>query len=332
MNDTTIEWTDLSWNPATGCTPVSEGCANCYARRMAQRLRGRFGYPTDEPFRVTLHPERLEEPLSLRKPRRIFVCSMGDLFHPDVPGDYLDEVFDVMERAPQHTFILLTKRPERMALWMQERYGLGCERFHQDVPEKADGFMCRTDPWGRPSHVWVGVTCENQAAADERIPILLQTPAAVRWVSVEPMLGPVDFGRWLVCKDCARWGVTAGGRPNNFGGYEMNCGLPQLNWVVCGGETGPGARPMHPDWVRSLRDQCQAADVPFLLKHRGEYLSLPELADAGITLSAVDAMNANTMGCGLYRVGRKRAGRLLDGREWNEYPRFAHNAEGRSTT
>ena len=237
---TKIEWTTETWNPITGCTPISEGCANCYAKRMANRLRGRCGYPEDDPFRVTVHEDRWETPFRWRKPRRVFVSSMGDLFHGDVPNDVLHRVFAVICQAKEHVFQVLTKRPERMRAYMKEwgRY---------PTPEMM--------PWPVPN-LWLGVTAENQARADERIPVLLDTPAAVRFVSVEPMLEGINL-------------TQASGGPKNgsvlvwFGGAPDG---PRIHWVICGGETGPGARTMDPAWARSLRDQCGAAGVPFFFK------------------------------------------------------------------
>lgn len=174
MNTTTIEWATHTWNPVTGCSPISEGCENCYAKRMAQRLRGRCGYPEDDPFKVTRHDNRLLQPLKLRKPSRIFVCSMGDLFHEDVPNDYIDQVFGVMTHVSveHHTFLILTKRPERMRRYISS---LDCQ------------------DWGLPrGNIWLGVTVENNNNL-WRIEELLQIPAAVRFVSIEPMLGPVDL-------------------------------------------------------------------------------------------------------------------------------------------
>lgn len=215
MNDTKIEYVDKTWSPITGCTAVSAGCENCYARRMANRLRGRYGYPQDEPFKVTLHADRLDQPLYWRKPRRIFVCSMGDLFHKHVPSYFMNEVLVRCVRQSRHQFLLLTKRPERMLKCFSTM-----EKIHPNL--------------------WLGVSVENQETADERIPILLQIPAAVRFVSVEPMLGPVDINR--------DWHT------------------PVIDWVICGAETGPGARPMDIQWAYSLGDQCVDADVPFFFK------------------------------------------------------------------
>lgn len=231
---TKIEWATDVWNPITGCTPISEGCQNCYAKRMANRLAGRYGYPKDDPFKVTSHNGHVYlKPTKWKKPRRIFVCSMGDLFHRDVDVDsqIYPSIIHMVRRTPQHTYLFLTKRPEKMK-WV-------CERI-----------------WGNdlPKNAWFGVTAENQQRADERIPILLQIPTAVHFVSVEPMLGPVDMKNWL--KESVVRHHT----------------VPQeINWVICGGETGPNARPMESDWARLLRDQCGAVGVPFFFKKHGDW-------------------------------------------------------------
>lgn len=255
-----IEWTDATWSPVTGCTPISEGCQNCYARRMAKRLAGRCGYPKDEPFRVTLHPERLDEPLKWKKPRKVFVCSMGDLFHEDVPDEFVWKVFDVMFEAggDKHIYLILTKRPERM---------------HK--------FIRNIEDWdsSEAPHIWLGVTAENQQRADERIPILLQIPAAVRFISVEPMLGPIRLQRdWLMCPGGAEYGhgmsltrVHAGGCCDRH---------PRIHWVICGSESGPNHRKTKIEWIRDLREQCISANVPFFLKQmeiNGRMVKMPEL-------------------------------------------------------
>lgn len=299
MGATKIEWADEVWNPVTGCTPVSAGCENCYARRVANRLRGRFGYPADDPFRVTVHPDRLEEPTRWRKPRRIFVCSMGDLFHEDVPPGAVASVVAVMMKCKRHTFIVLTKRPERMRAAMESWPLL--------------------DPL---PNVWFGVSVENQPAADERIPHLLKIPASVHMVSVEPMLGAVDLERVLWPglsnhrvdvlrggywnKAGIRWGGASADLGEPKGGFTNHSDIPgRASWVICGGETGPGARPMSLEWSRSLRDQCQAAGVPFFFKSHG------------------DARGWKQESCGRWvrwPVHPKSERRLLDGREWNEFP------------
>lgn len=224
---TNIEWTNETWNPVHGCTKVSAGCLNCYAERMARRLAGRHGYPNiSHHFDVTLRPDRLEEPLRWRKPRMIFVCSMGDLFHEDVPFSFVERVWDTMIKANQHTFQVLTKRPDRMQQF--------ADRWPVDFV---------------PPNIWLGVTAENQEMVDERVPILLDTPAAVRFVSVEPMLGQIDLFTKLITIQ------RVGARD-----------WVHLNWVIVGAETGPAKRPMELDWARSVRNQCVAADVPFFFK------------------------------------------------------------------
>lgn len=235
---TKIEWAEQVWNPVTGCTKVSAGCKNCYAERMATRLRGRHGYPADEPFRVTLHPGRLDEPMRWRKPRRVFVNSMSDLFHEYVPDEFIDRVFAVMACAPQHQFLVLTKRPNRMRDW--------CQRI-------ARGPALET--WPLPN-VWLGVSAEDQLAADRRIPILLDTPAAVRFVSAEPLLEPVVLIDYL---------------PDTHDGHRDPRGGPWLDWVIVGGESGSGARRCDVKWVRAIVGQCQAAGVSVFVKQLGAH-------------------------------------------------------------
>jgi len=223
-----IGWCDATWNPVTGCSPESEGCLNCWAKRLAEtRLRGRIGYDLKEPFDVTFHPNRLDEPLKLKKPSMIFVSSMGDLFHPDVQDQWLLDIWHVMEHSPQHTFLVLTKRPLI-----------------------ARSFLLSREPI---KHIWIGVTAENQARADERIPILLSIPAAKHFVSVEPMLGPVDLRFNDEEEDCD--GCMEDRRHN-------------LNWVIAGPETGPNKRPCKDEWIEDLHKQSEAAGVPFWDKRK----------------------------------------------------------------
>lgn len=253
MTKTSIEWADEVWNPVTGCNKVSQGCKHCYAETIANRFWA-TQYPPNEdgsPRKFTdvrVHPERLDDPLKWRKPRRVFVNSMSDLFHDDVPDSFIADVWFAMMQANKHTYMILTKRARRMAEVVQSLYP-GESQPHAN---------CR--------HIWLGVSVEDQATADERIPLLLQTPAAVRFVSYEPALGPVDLNKKeLICEAWSRGGYTIG---------------TYLDWVIMGGESGPGARPMHPDWARSVRDQCQAAGVPFFLKQmyvNGELAKMPEL-------------------------------------------------------
>ena len=240
MSTSKIGWTDATWNPVTGCTPCSEGCAHCYAARMAKRLAGRFGYPEGDGFAVAVHPgDRFTAPLRWSKPRRVFVCSMGDLFHEDVPYEAIAAVWDVMGDCPQHQFQVLTKRPARMLE------------------------IVRALNLSAAPHVWLGVTAENQQRADERIPLLLQMPDAVRFVSVEPMLGPVDLAAYVGRYHCGGCVGDPGGDPDCPGHDDL------LDWVICGAETGPGARPMATGWATDLEDQCNAAGVPFFFKQWG---------------------------------------------------------------
>lgn len=310
-----IEWTDETWNPVTGCTPVSEGCANCYAKRMANRLRGRYGYPKNDPFRVTFHPDKLDKPLHWKKPRMVFVSSMGDLFHKDVKSEWINIVWHKAFNLPQHTFQILTKRPDRMLEWTRKADRM-LEWTRKAAKVKAWPIE---EIW--PENVWLGVTAENQKCADERIPILLQIPAAVRFVSVEPMLGPVDLSPWI-CKSCKNGTVASPLliHPKYGGGCGVCTNKPKLDQVICGGESGPGARPMHPNWARDLRDQCQDAGVPFFFKQNGAWA--PEHA---LNSNITPARGFHTChefpgGQKVYKVGKKQAGRLLDGREWNGMP------------
>lgn len=251
MNKTSIEWTELSWNPVTGCTPISPGCAHCYAKRMAKRLAGRCGYPAaPNEFTPTYHPQRLNEPRKIKRPSRIFVASMGDLFHNQIPWEYVVEIFRVMYECPQHIFQVLTKRPLNAQHFMQ-----WAQRYK---------FMQKPLP-----NVWLGVTAENQEQANKRIPVLLQIPAVVRFVSVEPLLGRLDLTRWLTATTGQHWqeGHPESPYPERPGGYTE--WWPCLNWLICGGETGPGARYMEREWARSLLAQCLEAKVPFFFKSWG---------------------------------------------------------------
>jgi len=229
-----IEWTETTWNPVTGCTKVSEGCENCYAERFAIRLQG-MGVPKyKNGFKLTIHPEALQEPLHWRKPRLVFVCSMSDLFHPDVPTNFIRKLFEIMSNLEQHTFQVLTKRPKRM--------------------KELSKFLF----WTR--NIWVGTTVENDKYY-HRIYNLVEVPAKVRFISAEPLLGPLH-----------------------------NLPLKGINWVIVGGESGPGARYISPAWVREIRDRCVDSGVAFFFKQWGG-------------------------------VNKKRNGRVLDNKIWNEYPK-----------
>ena len=246
---TKIEWADEVWNPITGCSKISPGCANCYAERFAKRLAGRCGYPQDNPFQIKVHDDRLENIDFGKKPKRIFVCSMGDLFHSFVPKAAIDNVLEIIAAHPQHTFIVLTKRPDNI-----------------------DGMLYDPDPETAPArelgggdylpNLWIGISAENQKYYDERIEYLLKIPAKKRIVSLEPLLGPIRLGEHI----------------------------KNLDWVIVGGESGNFQRPydqlINPDWVRSIRDQCVYAGVPFFFK----------------------------------RWGLSKKGRELDGKTWEQFP------------
>lgn len=312
-----IEWTDSTWNPIRGCTRVSEGCRNCYAERVAARFSGE-GQPYEGLARMTsqgplwtgkikLVEEHLNDPLRWKKPRLIFVNSMSDLFHEGVPDSFIDRVFAVMALSPQHTFQVLTKRPERMSryLWSAERR----------VASLA-GYSTNEGDWYKwpLKNVWLGVSIEDQKTADERIPLLLQTPAAVRWLSAEPLLGPINF-RWEPYAHEAT-GETYREYLERHGKVNQYEALRQISWVVAGGESGPGARPMHPDWARSLRDQCAEARVPFFFKQFGDWW--PGIGNVTYPPSA--PLHEWPDGHWARRVGKKLAGRVLDGRTWDEFP------------
>jgi protein gp37 len=306
-----IEWTEVTWNPTVGCAKVSPGCDNCYAIRTAARFQGSPAYAgtvhrgqsgLDWTGTVNSLPDRLDAPLHWREPRRIFVNSMSDLFHDDVSDGFIARVFAVMSLAEQHTFQVLTKRHGRM------RSLLNSTAFAKEVGEHR---------WPLPN-VWLGVSVENQQWADIRIPALLDTPAAVRWISAEPLLGPVDLTPFVMHQcDCDG---PAHAKQSEYG--------PALDWVVVGGESGPGARPMHPDWARHLRDQCAAAKVPYFFKQWGEWApdghwgaGRPRERQMYVKpiLPRPERMH-EFEGYSISRVGKKAAGRELDGRTWDEYP------------
>jgi protein gp37 len=355
---TPIEWTDATWNPIGGCTRVDEGCRNCYAEIMAARFsdHGQWGHglarrvkladgTTDHRWtgQVRLNEAALTKPLSWRTPRRIFVNSTSDLFHESMPDNWIDQVFAVMALCPQHTFQVLTKRPERARAYMTgdavrrivaiyatrlrsrargearrttafdiacDKVGLVQEYPNADIVPRLEDRALRLG-WPLPN-VWLGTSVSDQASADLRIPELLATPAAVRFLSCEPMLGPVDLA------DLSR---PSGAGTHHYSALECDVDPEDdsdwhgalIDWVICGGESGPHASPMKPAWARSLRNQCQDAGVPFLFKQWGEWVSVSEVEGPGEHFKFAD-------GATVRRTGKKRAGRTLDGREWNEFP------------
>ena len=359
MSDkTNIEWTDATWNPLVGCSRVSAGCVNCYAERHAYRFARQpgtvyegtarlvNGRPTFT-GRVNLNERVLDLPLRWKRPRRIFVNSMSDLFHENVPDETIDRIFAVMALAPHHTFQVLTKRAERMREYCASDATLG--RIVAELARLTSGIdgvtnkLQHVDDGMRGfcfANVWLGVSVEDQDAADERIPLLLQTPAAVRFLSCEPLLGPVDLNRihesgsmegggawdsWESCITGKRFDIWSDGEIDGF---------PRIDWVIAGGESGPRARPMHPDWAISLRDQCAAASVPFFFKQWGEYLPgstdiegthktwEPDLEHCALG-QAPDYERVTVAfehGCEFGRVGKHKAGRFLDGNTHSEFP------------
>lgn len=341
MAETKIEWATHTWNPVSGCTKISTGCKNCYAERMSKRLAGRCGYPADEPFRVTLHPEKLGEPLKWKKPRKIFVNSMSDLFHDQVSDEFIARIWWVMgqcagyldpTRYRGHTFLILTKRPERMKEWLGGWRDRETRKGWIESFGEVFDWECGPKYWPDVlPNVWLGISVENQTAADERIPLLLQTPAAVRFISAEPLLGRVDlehvqFSLYTSMNVLEGCGINRRSVCQGISNVSSN----NIDWVICGGESGPGARPMHPDWVRSLRDQCQAAGTRFFFKQWGEWMPA-ELMNVDTAVKKRYQLTTRPAGSGeicspwqWYKTGKREAGRLLDGRTWDEMPEVNH--------
>jgi protein gp37 len=317
-----IEWTEATWNPVTGCTKVSPGCDHCYAERVTERFHGKGSFAT-----VTLHPDRLDQPIRWRRPRRIFVNSMSDLFHDAVPDEFVADVFAVMAMAERHTFQVLSKRPARMRSLLSSRafLDLVMDRVLREDPAARRRFAETRWPL---RNVWLGVSVENQQWADIRVPALLGTPAAVRFLSCEPLLGPVNLHRGHATCPVHDFsgGFCTGPCPDRY----------TIDWVIAGGESGQGARPMHPAWARTLRDECAAAGVPFFFKQWGEWapesmLVHKDAAPAayvgidGVVRPLVNGTpaappRARGVDPTVRRVGKKAAGRLLDGRTHDDYP------------
>ncbi|WP_417261639.1 phage Gp37/Gp68 family protein [Celeribacter sp.] len=330
-DQTKIEWTDATWNVINGCTLVDDGCKNCYAATLAgTRLKN---HPSREGLtkqnaaggyqfngQVRFIESELMKPMHWRKPRMVFVCAHGDLFHENVPDAWIDRVFAVMSLCPQHTFQILTKRPDRAREYFTFDDGFGrwgyIEGWAKHIANIPDGKTLAYYGGKNLPNVWLGTSVSDQASAETRIPDLLDTPAVVQFVSAEPLLGPVDIAPFL----------------------------HGLDWVIVGGESGKNARPMHPDWARSMRDQCQAAGVPFFFKQWGEFADHTKLHAMcqGCSASSDLVINRNghiigggakgyggfvdddwqeVGGAWMCKTGKRAAGRLLDGREWSEMPR-----------
>jgi protein gp37 len=392
VNKTSIEWTDATWNPIRGCSRVSEGCRNCYAEGIARRFSGAglayedlvridsAGHAREWNGNIEFVEKHLLDPLKWKgKPLyttdgklvgyapglRIFVNSMSDLFHENVRDEWIDKIFAVMALCPQHTFQILTKRPERMLHWFSQKRERFMSKEAADTTawavwsetsgiqahvrrETCSPFMWAGEdreqiaPWPLPN-VHLGVSCEEQETADKRIPLLLQTPAAVRFISAEPLLGPIDLrqirhidGEGDDAIECEWNALTAYHEVLHSNSMDIcatvDDGVTKLDWVIAGGESGPGARPMHPDWARGLRDECQAASVPFFFKQWGEWTpgeNVPMDGEYKVrsyfngewSEDADDWVAEADNGPLMYRVGKKAAGALLDGREWREFPK-----------
>jgi protein gp37 len=340
-----IEWTDATWNPIRGCTRVSEGCRHCYAETVANRFSGP-GLPYEGLTvlgkwngTIKFVEEHLLDPLRWKAPRRIFVNSMSDLFHPGVTDAMLDKIFAVMALCPQHTFQILTKRPERMLeyfnrpdrstfsktvtnpcawlVWVEATKIQACSKRLIPGPFKWTEFaeIDTVAPWPL-RNVWLGVSVEDQKTADARIPLLLQAPAAVRFISYEPALGPLNLAdvRSLEDKDWWFTALECGDIYWSDGDISDGPQHSALDWIICGGESGPGARPMQSEWAQLVRDQCIAAGVAFFFKQWGEWLGAMQdgvMNGGEVTLNCSDAP---------IRVGRKYAGNLLDGKVWQQFP------------
>jgi len=291
MSNTKIEWATKVWNPFTGCSKVSTGCDNCYAKPFAERMKlnpnAKVALKYRNGFKPTFHPEALEEPVKWKKPQRIFVCSMSDLFHEKNNPNDINKVLNAIRCCSQHTFLILTKRPERMAIYFREIY-------------KQISLY---------TNLWLGVTAENQEQADKRIPVLLSIPAAKRFISIEPILSNIAM--------CGFDGTTY--RP-----WLDKITYPtSIDWVIVGGETGRNARPIHPDWVRGIRNNCINLNIPFFFKQWGEWqfgqqTEMEKLR--GLALYRPGTYHDWGDGLISLKIGKKSAGRLLDGKEYNQIP------------
>jgi protein gp37 len=344
-----IEWTEETWNPVVGCDKVSDGCKNCYAIKQAYRMmhmphskvkyagtvKKTEGGALNWTGQINMHEESLLKPLRTKKPTVFFVNSMSDLFHKDVPFAFINLVFGIMAACPEHTFQVLTKRPERMldyfkylthfmTLKFPDQIGISIHSAKIDYPRNLQ--LQRV--WPLPN-VWLGVSVENQKTADERIPLLLRVPAAVRWLSMEPLLGAVNID----FIDAPEGDEVGASRIWPLTGKRTDMARPcqdtgKLNWIVVGGESGHDARPMHPDWVRSIMDQCKAADVPFFFKQWGEYMPhcqadslLQALGNASKTAREFPSPHNPEKVNTYYKLGKHESGRKLDGVVHDEYPK-----------
>lgn len=289
-----IQWTDATWNPVTGCSKVSQGCKNCYALRDWARLaapRAKLNAYTGREFTdVRFHPERLDQPFRWRRPRRVFVNSMSDLFHENMEHHEIEKVFGVMGACPQHTFQILTKRPERMRELLTD--AAFCEMAWLEAEQHTHAEM----QWPFPN-VLLGVSVEDQATADERIPLLLDTPAARRFISAEPLLGPIHF---YLRENCSICGCIESSHPQPAPFPHTYRDDVHPDWVIVGGESGPGARPCDVAWIRSTVEQCRVAGVACFVKQLGarpfeQVPSIHQIGSAG-ALAAINERRAHIPG------------------------------------
>lgn len=338
-----IEWTDHTFNPWRGCTKVSPGCLNCYAETLSKRNPAVLGQWGSGKPRVLASDSMWSQPLKWNReaaakrhetewssddnprglrPPRVFCASLADWLDDEVPLEWLERLIEIIMRTPHLDWLLLTKRPQNFTRRLKaliRRYSLvnltkdeALLRLRIEVMLEGWNKLSYASPDLGRENYWIGTTVEDQQRANERIPLLLSIPAKVRFLSCEPLLGPVNITE---IRDIEGYCYTPLVGPES--------GEPKIHWVICGGESGPSARPMNPDWARSLRDQCQAAEVPFFFKQWGEFVRDAEIhakapAADSVTVPYGDGDPTNYRR--VYRVGKKLAGRLLDGREWNELP------------
>lgn len=328
-DNSNIHWCDATLNIATGCTRISPGCRECYMYRDYPRLKamGQLSYQKT-PFEVTLVPNQLEKPLHWMRPRRIFPCSMSDIMHDDIPDDYIANFVDIMACADWHDFLLLTKRTERLVRFFHEVWPTYQRKYAYHHKYSSTATVPYSGPDkknGWPPNVWLGASVENSDYL-WRLDDLAKCPAAVRWVSYEPALGPLDLSPWLHCKHCAGmgWGW-------NHQAERRRCRTCQgkgrvLNWCVYGGESGrlptPDIRPAHPQWFRDIRDQCIEAQVPQFFKQWGEWTPAPEKMNYSQAEAWAQGKPtiAYSSGHTMVRVGTKAAGAVLDGQKYQEFP------------
>ncbi|THU34227.1 phage Gp37/Gp68 family protein [Niastella caeni] len=356
-----IEWTNRTWNPVVGCSKVSAGCKNCYAIRMAWRLqhipnsKDKYAGTVEKTAggqlnwtgKVNIIEKEFVKPFTWRKPSMVFVNSESDLFHESVPFQVIRSLFGVMSVCKEHTFQILTKRPQRMLdffewlklmdpEWQDDPANYAYDLCVEYGIETGCGSAFETDAWPL-KNVWLGVSVEDQNTANERIPLLMQIPAEVRFLSCEPLLSTINFTLKYKIGPSNHWTENYDVLLGNKYSYDLGSKViaTKIDWVIAGGESGKDARPLHPEWVRSIRNQCKTAGTPFFFKQWGEWKPYEDgdlsTFDTGTfvdkpgewgdhpvgTFTCIHGINWGTP---MSRVGKKKAGRSLDGRQWNEFP------------